>query len=349
VAIVTQVSSPDGNFLTMAVRQSSMTKTHLTRFAAIAATSLLFVACGSSKKSATSATTSVAPPSTFAAATTAAASVDVGAGGKVSTGAGAAVATTLAPGGGQPALGGIEPKIVTTTTMDLEVDDVLSANLKIQALIQGAGGRISNEQTSLGKNSTTTLVAKVPPSKLGGLLTLIGDTGKVLHRTQQSDDVTAQYVDLDARIISQRTSVARISELYAKAASVDELARLEGELTRRQTELEQMLGQKNVLESRIADSTLTLSLHPVAEAEEVVKAKPRPGLGRAFTNSLRALGRAIVDVVYALLVALPWLVSLAVIGLPLLWLIRRQNAKAKARLVAAKANAKQLPPPTAGE
>jgi hypothetical protein len=346
VSIVTQVTSIDGNFLTMAVRQSSMNPTHLTRIASVAAAALLFVACGSSKKSATS---SAGPPTTFAAAATTAAPASVSqdaVGGKVSTGVGpAGSATTLAPGGGQPAPGGIEPKIVTTTTMDLEVDDVLSANLKIQALIQGAGGRISNEQTSLGKNSTTTLVAKVPPSKLGGLLTLIGSAGKVLARTQQSDDVTAQYVDLDARIISQRTSVARISELYAKAASVDELARLEGELTRRQTELEQMLGQKNVLESRIADSTLTLSLHPVAEAAEVIKAKPRPGLGRAFTNSLRALGRAIVDVVYALLVALPWLVTLAIIGLPLVWLARRQNAKAQARIAAAKANARQLPPP----
>jgi Domain of unknown function (DUF4349) len=170
---------------------------------------------------------------------------------------------------------------------------------------------------------------------LSGLLNSIGGVGKVVARGQQADDVTAQYVDLEGRIASQRISVDRMRELYAKANTVEELARAEGELARRESELESMLGQKRVLDGRVDLATLTISIHPDPAAtsttvagKSISNVKP----GDAFDKSMKAMGRFFAALLVIFVVLAPWLLVAALVLAPLVLIVRRQARTRAARM-----------------
>lgn len=107
-----------------------------------------------------------------------------------------------------------------------------------------------------------------------------------------SDDLSAQIADLDVRIQATEASVARVRDLIAKAGSVGEIAVVEGELTRRETELETMKAQKRANAERVSFATITLSL-------DTIKSEPTdtsggvlngiPGIGESLAAGFRFL------------------------------------------------------------
>ncbi len=321
-----------------AVVRGCVTHTRTLKTTAVAVLLVALVGCGTSSKTATSAT--FAPATTAAGAATTAAPASAGLGdqeaARISTDfSQQSAATTVVPNpGGAPPPAGVERKIATVSTVDIQVKEVGDATVKITAFIEGAGGYVSAQQTSLGDNPTSTISAKIPPSQLSGLLNSIGGVGKVVARGQQADDVTAQYVDLEGRIASQRISVDRMRELYAKANTVEELARAEGELARRESELESMLGQKRVLDGRVDLATLTISIHPeplttatTAAGQSISKVKP----GDAFGKSMKAMGRFFAALLVIFVVLAPWLLVGALVLAPLAWMVRRQARTRAAR------------------
>ena len=318
-----------------------MTHTRTLKTTAVAVLLVALVGCGaSSSKSTTSATIAAesAPTTAAAAAATTAAPASAG---LANQQAGdfsqqQAAATTAVPNpGAASAPAGVERKIATVSTVDILVKEVGDATVKITAFIEGVGGYVSAQQTSLGDNPTSTISAKIPPARLSGLLNSIGGVGKVVARGQQADDVTAQYVDLEGRIASQRISVDRMRELYAKATTVEELAKAEGELARRESELESMLGQKRVLDGRVDLATLTISIHPepattatMVAGKSISKVKP----GDAFGKSMKAMGRFFSALLVIFVVLAPWLLVAALVLAPLVWVVRRQARTRAARM-----------------
>jgi Domain of unknown function (DUF4349) len=305
------------------------------------------VGCGSEKKASSSMETVVPATTAAAAATTAASAAATTADAASSSGladqqagnarmqAESAPATAVPNPGGQTPPAGVERKIATVSTVDIEAKEVGDATVKITAFIEGVGGYVSAQQTSLGTNPTSTISAKIPPAQLSGLLNSIGGVGKVTARGQQADDVTAQYVDLEGRIISQRVSVDRMRELYAKATTVEELAKAEGELARRETELESLLGQKRVLDSRVDLATLTISIYPepVLVKDAIIAKKEKVKPGDAFGKSMKAMGDFFAALLVIFVVLAPWLLLGAIALAPIAWLVRR-SARARAARMA---------------
>ena len=110
----------------------------------------------------------------------------------------------------------------------------------------------------------------VPPAELGAVRNVLDDAGDVLSYEQLAEDVTDQLADLDTRIANQRASIERIRELYANAADVDSIVRIEAELTSRETMLEQMLATQQQVTDRVAMSTLTVDITTAPDAVEPV-------------------------------------------------------------------------------
>ena len=247
----------------------------------------------------------------------------------------AAAATTVAPANGGGVGGGGDllarpddgTKLIVTVTMDVEVTDVGSSSIKAATLAEGVGGQLFSQQTNLGgERPTSTIVFKVPPGKVSSLLESLRSVGKVLTETKQAEDVTAQYVDVESRITAARDSVARVRSFLDKTQDVAQLAGMESELTRRQSELEQLLGQQRVLDAHTALATVTLTLVPAPKAADVVK--PTKSKKPTVGSALRSGGKALVQVATAIAIVgaflLPWLPVIAAFAL-FVWFMRRRS------------------------
>jgi hypothetical protein len=145
--------------------------------------------------------------------------------------------------------------------------------------------------------------------------------GTALERSRTSEDVSGTYVDTESRVRSQRASVERVRALLARATTIGQVVQVESELARREADLEALEAQLKRLDEQTSLATLTVSLVPPAPAGPVRAA--------GFVGGLRAGWDALTAALSVLLVvtgaALPFLVVGAVIGVPVVVLLRRRR------------------------
>ncbi len=113
------------------------------------------------------------------------------------------------------------------------------------------------------------LTLSVPAEKLDSVLTQLSALGTVSYRSAQAQDVTATYVDTQARIDPARDSITRVRALMAKATDLQQLLVLESELTRRQSDLDALTQQLADLEQRTTMSEVTATMWTPAAATVV--------------------------------------------------------------------------------
>jgi len=218
-------------------------------------------------------------------------------------------------------------QIVRTGDVAVDVEDITSAANRITALVSAAGGDIGSDQRQGdATDGTADLVLRVPPDSFADLLETISDLGEELSRTVSAEDVSTVVADVDARVQSLQNSVNRLLALAGQAVSVSDLIVIEAELSSRQSELESLLAQQRALADQVSLATLTVRLSasggPVDEEETGFLASLEAGW-----NALLVFGSGLISIFGVLL---PWLVVLAVIGIPVWFLWRRRRSLAPA-------------------
>jgi hypothetical protein len=213
-------------------------------------------------------------------------------------------------------------EVIRTGDLRLEVDAVGDAVADVRRIAGAAGGFVSNEE-ALSDARTASVTVRVPSGDFDSVRGDIAALGEVVEQTVQAEDVTAEMVDVETRIESLRRSVARLQEMLGGSGDVAQLSAVEGELARREVELEAMLGQQRLLEDQVALGTLTVHL-----AEDA--AAPTPDDDAAgFRDGLRQGWVTLVDVARVLVAVLgfllPWLVPTLVIAVLVRWFLQRRS------------------------
>ncbi|MCU1396545.1 MAG: putative lipoprotein [Ilumatobacteraceae bacterium] len=261
---------------------------------------------------------------------------------------------TTAPGGADAvtdvALDTTNPfgtALAITASVTVQVADVRTAVNDLSDLVTNKGGAIFDSQVEVGDpdHATATITVKIPPTSLEGLISGLGGLGELTGRTQQTEDVAGQLADTNNRIAAAQASVDRVRFLLADAKSLDDVIRIEGELTIRETNLEQLLASQRNVQDTVQLATLTVVFTPKPKPAPVVVVPPKKlhvdsdvHPPKSVGNSLRAGWHGFVTVVHAIVVgvafALPLLVLLLVAGL--IWLpIRRVRRRPKRTALAA--------------
>ena len=158
----------------------------------------------------------------------------------------------------------------------------------------------------------TSVVLRVPVAKLDGVVRELKNLGTVQTAETRSEDVTAQRVDLDARIKALQTSVDRLLAIMRDAKDPDALIKAEDALSERQAELDSLRAQRDQLGDRIDYSTVNVTF----VAEQI--GGPAPQQYEGFTGQIERGWDALVSVLGNLVLLfgllLPWLGVLAVAG-----------------------------------
>ncbi|MFB7942870.1 DUF4349 domain-containing protein [Streptomyces sp. NPDC056049] len=201
--------------------------------------------------------------------------------------------------------------VIRTASLSVEVDRVPETADRVRAVVSSAGGRVESETTERvdDRYGHSTMVLRVPQDRYDRVLSELAGTGKLLARKAEAQDVTDQVVDVESRIATQRASVARVRALMDRAERLADVVTLEGELSRRQADLEALLAQQSSLKDRTSLATITLSLsekeRPVVEDER--SDDSRPGLLEALSGGWGALAAVVSWALVVLAALAPWL------------------------------------------
>jgi hypothetical protein len=203
--------------------------------------------------------------------------------------------------------------VVKTASMTITVSNTSEAADKAAVLVEDADGRVDSRSEDAGSErglARTSVVLRVPVAKLDGLVRELKTLGKVQTAETTSEDVTAQRVDLDARIKALQTSVDRLLAIMRDAKDPDALIKAEGALSERQAELDSLRAQRDQLGDRIDYSTVNVTF----VAEQI--GGPSPKQYEGFTGQIERGWDALVSVLGNLVLLfgllLPWLGALAV-------------------------------------
>ena len=210
-----------------------------------------------------------------------------------------------------------QPLIVHKGGLDLEVADLVQAVQQADQLIAGLGGSVA---TSTQQNSANDQVAKVtyrvPAERWAEALAAVkGVATKVLTETTQSEDVTGQVVDLDARIANLRASEAALQGIMTRATTITDVLKVQTELTTVRGDIESMTAQRDLLANRAALGTLDVTYRVPVVASSV--ATGGWDLGREVDNATAALvrvGQSLASIaIWLLIVILPVVLPVFVI------------------------------------
>ncbi len=240
-----------------------------------------------------------------------------------------AVTPEKAPATGLTGLSLADRSIVRTATLSVRVPDVLAASARASALATAQGGFVAGEDTQAQPDhpakAEAVLTLRVPSDRLPALLTQLRALGTLLNEEQSADDVTGQVVDVQARINAQKASVARVSALMARATTLGQVVQIEGELTRRQADLESLQGQAAKLADQTALATVTATIVGPTAAAAVVKPAPSTGFGAGLSKGWHAFAVSGTWLLTAVGAVLPFALLLAPFVLLFGWLARRRT------------------------
>jgi hypothetical protein len=152
--------------------------------------------------------------------------------------------------------------------MSVEVEDLTQAQARGLAAIEGLGGFVADEQTSFGEAARSTISYRIPAESYSAAVQAIADVGEVVDQTRQTEDVTEQLVDLQSRLTTARASVERLRSFFEQAGDLTQVALLEGELLKRETEVETLTAGLRAMEDRVSLSTLVVTWQEPIEQED---------------------------------------------------------------------------------
>lgn len=156
-------------------------------------------------------------------------------------------------------------RIIKTGDLVLEVPACADVAEDVERLVREMGGFVADgsTQTGAGGAAACRIIARVPPERFEEAFTSLKALGRVESENVKAADVTADYVDLEARIHSLQITEERLRELIANKSFVDKISALlevEKELNRVRTEIEQAQGQLRVMADRVGLSTIVVTL-----------------------------------------------------------------------------------------
>ncbi|MBU5440511.1 DUF4349 domain-containing protein [Paenibacillus sp. MSJ-34] len=232
---------------------------------------------------------------------------------------------------------GFNRKLIYRADLSMEVEDYVKAQSELLNRVQLAGGYVLefSDQKSLYELGGIFTV-KVPS---GGFMNFIQQLEQMKHlefsRNLQANDVTEEYVDLEARLKAKQVVEARLLSFMEKAQKADDLVRFSSELGSVQEEIERIKGRMRYLEQNVAFSTVNLRLYQTLEDADQASIKSKKPFGERISSTLSTSWQWTVaflqGIVLFVVGALPVLVLLS-IAAAVYWGVYRKKWKAKKKL-----------------
>ncbi len=210
--------------------------------------------------------------------------------------------------------------IIQNAQLNLEVLDIDEASAALQQLTDQVKGYIaSREIYNIGEERRAGNISlRVPAEHFNFLVGEIKELGKVKNDHVYTDDVTMQYIDLEARIANMTAQEKRLRELLEKAENIEEIMQVERELGRVRGDLEAMTGNFRYLRERVQFSAIDIRLHE-KDVRTLVVSEKYEGFGERvaallYLNTNRFL-TATTNFFVVAIGSLPIVLPLLIIGL----------------------------------
>ena len=154
-----------------------------------------------------------------------------------------------------------ERKIIYSAEVEVEVDDAKSSFSRVRDKVEALNGYVASVTSSEVGYKWFRITVRVPVGSFQDFLEWCDDIGKVEKMDVSSEDVTMEYIDLQARLENLKATEKRYLEILNMSKTVDEVLKVEAELSRIRGDIESLEGKIRYLERTSEMSRVVLYLH----------------------------------------------------------------------------------------
>lgn len=180
-------------------------------------------------------------------------------------------------------------KIIRNANLTLEVNSTTEAQQKVTSIAESHGGFVvtsESKQRQAAEPERRTLdiklVLRIPAARFGAALDQIrGLANNLSEENITGQDVTEEFIDLEARIRTQKALELQFLEIMKQARKVEDALEVQRQIADVRTDIEKLEGRKRFLQDRASLSTITVNLE--APKQIVVNAT---GFGRSVREAV---------------------------------------------------------------
>ena len=204
--------------------------------------------------------------------------------------------------------------LILTAKIDMRSKDPWATSDRAQAIESALGGDVLKlSQSGSADTRSASLTIRVPSARFGDALQQLKSLeGEVQTSGVSAQDVTDQFVDLQARLTAKQAEEQRYLAILNRANTIDEILKVDGSLANVRTQIEQLTAQINSIKNRTEFSTISMSISTLSILPGDTTGKawdPAKTVGRALA-ALGAMMQVFADAVIWLVV-FGWLPLLA--------------------------------------
>ena len=164
-------------------------------------------------------------------------------------------------------------KILRNGELTLEVPAPAEAERKITSIADAVGGFVVTSESKQHETGDppkqyleVNLVIRVPEAQFQTAFDqILGLGSRVIQNKTTGEDVTEEFIDLEARIRTQKALEIQFLEIMKQATKVPDALEVQRQIAEVRTEIEKLEGRKRFLENRASLSTITVSLQSPAD------------------------------------------------------------------------------------
>jgi len=162
----------------------------------------------------------------------------------------------------------IDRKIIRHADLTIEVGSTTQAQQQVTQIAETNGGFVVTSEAKQRENAEPAkrtvdvrLVVRVPSAQFNSALSQIENLAtNMTQRNVTGQDVTEEFIDLDARIKTQRALELQFLEIMKQAGEIADALEVQRQIAEVRTEIERLEGRKRFLANQSSLSTIAVNL-----------------------------------------------------------------------------------------
>ena len=211
-------------------------------------------------------------------------------------------------------------KLIRNVDMDVETEsfDALLASAQSQAEELGGYIESSNISNSSYASSTSAarsarLTARIPSEKLDGYLAGISKQSNVTRKSESTEDVTLQYVDLQSHKKALLAEQESLLSMMEQAESIEDIIAINEQLTDVRYQIESMESQLRTYDNQVDYSTVNLYIDEVERYTPGAAKSAGARIAEGFSANIYRVGNFFKNFAIEFIILLPILIAVAIV------------------------------------
>lgn len=229
-----------------------------------------------------------------------------------------------------------ERKLIKNVDMNVETREYDKLLTAVESKVTELGGYIESLDAYNGSSyysyrstRNANMTIRIPKDRLDEFLNTVSDLGNVTSRSENVQDVTLTYVDLQSHRDALQTEQERLLQLLEQAESIEDIITIEQRLSDVRYQLESMESQLRSYDNQVDYSTVYLYIDEVEVYTPVEEETTWERISAGFMDSLKSIGEGIKEAAIWFVINIPYLVIWAIVIVVIVLILKKIKKRTK--------------------